>query len=259
MEYLQLHLTWTHTDMHTVSWLTMQLALQNLPHQDQQCIVLFIHDKLPLRTSKFHPHLGSTLCPLCKREKDHWHFLECNHKDWRKCFEQLRTDLNAVTEKYCLHPSVLTTFWLGLAIRNDTPYPQIEAELPPPLQPVFCQQTRLGWDQLYQGCLSIKWEKAIDALHPHLPSPSHQIMVTMLSKVWDYILSIWHLRNTHLHQDNDAMNLLDYQQAVRTMYEMQHQLPPVIRDAVFTRPLQEMLDQPPAILHKWLERSTLYI
>jgi len=116
MEYLQLHLTWTHTDMHTVSWLTMQLALQNLPHQDQQCIVLFIHDKLPLRTSKFHPHLGSTLCPLCKREKDHcWHFLECNHKDWHKCFEQLRTDLNAVTEKYCLHPSVLTTFWLGLA------------------------------------------------------------------------------------------------------------------------------------------------
>jgi len=84
-------------------------------------------------------------------------------------------------------------------------------------------------------------------------------MVTMLSTVWDYILSIWHLRNAHLHQDNDAMNLPDYQQAVQTMYETGHQLPPVIRDAVFTKPLQEMLDQPPIILRKWLERSTLYI
>jgi len=165
-----------------------------------------------------------------------------------------------VAEKHHLHPSVLITFWLGLlAIRNDTPYPQIEAELPPPLQPVYRQQTRLGWDQLYQGRLSITWEKAIDALHPHLPSSGRQIMVTLLRTVWDYILSIWHLRNMHLHQDHDAMNLPDYQQAVRTMYEMGDQLPPMIREAVFKQPLQEMLDQPPAILRKWLERSTLYI
>jgi len=186
--------------------------------------------------------------------------LECDHQEWRKRFEQLRTDLIAATEKHQLHPSVLTTFWLGLlAIRNDTQYPQIEAELPPPLQPVFRQQTRLGWDQLYHGHFSHKWEQAIDALHPHLPSSGRQIMVMMLRIVWEYILSIWRLRNTHLHQDNDNMNLPDYQQAVRTMYETGYQLPPMIREAVFTKPLQEMLNQPPTILGKWLERTTIYI
>jgi len=82
MEYLWIQLTWTHTDMRTVSWPILKLALQNLPRSDQQRIVLFIHDKLPLRASKFHPHLGSTLCPMCRREpEDHWHFLECDHTD----------------------------------------------------------------------------------------------------------------------------------------------------------------------------------
>jgi len=261
MEYLRLRYTWTYADTRSVSWPILQLALQNLPRQDQRRIVLFIHDKLPLRASKFHPHLGSTLCPSCRREpEDYWHFLECDHKDRRKRFEQLRTDLISVTEKHQLHPSVLTTFWLGLlTIRNDTTYPQIEAELPPPLQPVFRQQTRIGWDQLYYGRLSLKWEQAIDALHPHLPSSGCQIMVTMLRTIWDYILSIWRLRNTHHHQDNENLNLPDYQQAVRTMYETSNQLPPGIKEAVFTKPLQEMLDQPPTTLRIWLERSTIYI
>jgi len=81
----------------------------------------------------------------------------------------------------------------------------------------------------------------------------------MVCAVWKYLLATWHLRNHHLHQDNDAINYPDYQQAVRTMYEMGSQLPPSTKEAVFCRPLQEMLDQPPAILQKWLERSTLYI
>jgi len=124
-------------------------------------------------------------------------------------------ELNALSVKHRLHPSVLTTFWLGLlTIRNDTQYPQIKADLPLPLQSVFRVQTCLGWDQLYHGRISTNWEKAIDAPHPQLPLPSRQIMVQMIRTVWDHILSTWRLRNTHLYQDNDAMNCQDYQQAV---------------------------------------------
>jgi len=55
------------------------------------------------------------------------------------------------------------------------------------------------------------------------------------------------------------MNHPNYQQAVRTLHETSSQLPPSIREAVFRRPLQDMLDLPPAVLCKWLERSSLYI
>jgi len=84
-------------------------------------------------------------------------------------------------------------------------------------------------------------------------------MVQMIRTIWDYILSTWKLRNTHLHQDNETMNHPDDEQAVRTLYETSPQLPPAVHDAVFQRSLQDMLDQPPAVLCKWLERSTLYI
>jgi len=72
--------------------------------------------------------------------------------------------------KYSLHPSILTSFWLGLlALQTKTPYPQIEADLPLQLQPVYRMQTRLRWDKLYYGWVTTHWEQAIDALHPHLP------------------------------------------------------------------------------------------
>jgi len=192
-----------------VSWATLNLALQSFPCQDQCHIVLFIHDKLPLRASKFHPHLGSTLCPLCQCDtKTYWHFLECNNAEHWTLFMQLKMDLTALAVKHCLHPSVLTTLWLGLlAIRTNTPYPQIEAELPLALQPAFHSQTRLGWDQLYHGHVSSTWEKAIDALHPHLPLSGQHT-------VWEYILLTWCLCNHHLHKDNEAMNSPNYQQAV---------------------------------------------
>jgi len=46
MEYLRIRFTWTHADTWTVSWPMLHLALQTLPHHDQQCIMLFIHNKL---------------------------------------------------------------------------------------------------------------------------------------------------------------------------------------------------------------------
>jgi len=80
MEYLRIHFTWTHASTRMVSWPTLHMALKSLPCQDQCRIVLFIHDKLPLQASKFHPHPGSTLCPSCQcNHEDYWLFLECHH------------------------------------------------------------------------------------------------------------------------------------------------------------------------------------
>jgi len=202
-----------------------------------------------------------TWCPSCQHDsEEHWHYLECDHAEHKKLFTHLKTNLTTIAVKYSLHPSMLTTFWLGLtAIQTDTLYPQIKADLPLALQPVFRSQSCLGWDQLYHRHISTTWEKAIDILHLSLPLSGHQIMVQMVHTVWEYILTTWCLHNQHLHQNNEAINCPDYQQAVQTMYKMGSQLPPSTREAVFRQPLQEMLDQPLAILWKWLEGSTLYI
>jgi len=56
--------------------------------------------------------------------------------------------------------------WLGLnAICNNTPYPDILQDVPKPLQTPIAQQTHLGWDQLFQGCIAIKCHQNIAPKH----------------------------------------------------------------------------------------------
>ncbi len=162
--------------------------------------------------------------------------------------------------KYTLHPAILTTFWLGLlAIRHNTPYQAIQTDLPPILRSTVKAQARLGWEQLYHGRVSNLWEQAIDQLNHHLHISGCYIVIQMIKAVWTYVLALWTSRNQHLHQDAGCLSLPDYHQAVITMYETHQQLPPEVQEAVFHRPLEEMLDKPPAFLRSWIERSQRYI
>jgi len=260
-DYLQQRFTWNHADLTTIQWETLKTSLNSFPRNDQCRIVLFMHGKLALRTSKFHPHLGSNLCPSCQRHpEDARHFLECQHVERRRLFSSLKTKLTEITMKYSLHPAILTTFWLGLlAIRHNTPYQAIQLELPPILRSTVTAQARLGWEQLYQGRVSNLWEQAIDHLNQHLPISGRYIVTQMIKTVWTYVLALWTTRNQHLHQDAGRLSIPDYRQAVITMYETHQQLPPEVQEAVFHRPLEELLDKPPAFLRSWIERSQRYI
>jgi len=139
--------------------------------------------------------------------------------------------------------------WLGLlTIRNDSEYPEIHDDLPLVIRKAVHAQTRLGWDQLYQGRFSIHWAQAIDQLHPNL-APSGRLVTTQLIQiVWNYVLATWKLRNQHLHQDGGKLSEPDYRQAVQTMYEQRHQLPLAAQDAIFNRPIDQILEQSPAKL-----------
>jgi len=164
-------------------------------------------------------------------------------------FNKLKQQLGNVSRKHNLHPSILTTYWLGLlSIRHHTQYPEILHDLPPPLQKVYQYQTRLGWDQLYHGRLAIHWASAIDELHPELPITGQQITIQMTQVVWSYILATWMLHNRHLHQTAENLSTPNYQLAVTSFYERGQHLPPGMQAALFQRPLQEMLTLPPATL-----------
>ena len=201
------------------------------------------------------------MCPSCQREpEDFWHFLECQNLERRRLFSQLQQALAALTVKYSLHPAILTTFWLGmLSVRNDTPYPDVQADLPSVLRSTINAQNRLGWDQLFQGRVTHLWEQAIEQTNPHLKISGRSIVIQMIKTILQYILATWTLRNQHLHQDAGRLSQPNYQQAVRTLYELRQQLPIEVQDAVFQRPLDQMLDQSPVFLRSWIERSQRYI
>jgi len=138
---------WSTRDFDNIDWTTIQSALSSFQLEDQRRIILFIHEKLPLRTSKAHPHHGSQLCPSCQREpEDAKHFLECCSPERKTLFAELKSKITLYTQKIRLHPCIFTTLWLGLATtRTDTPYPDISDEVLPPLQSTIKTQERLGW------------------------------------------------------------------------------------------------------------------
>jgi len=149
-----------------------------------------------------HLHHGSPLCPSFQCEpEDAWHFLKCAHLERKALFQTLKNSLTHVTQKLQLHPCVLTAIWMGLAaIQNDIAYPDILNDTLQPLRQCIQCQTRLGWDQLYHGCLSIDWAKAIEIIHPNLQQSGAQVMVSMTQTIWSYILDFWKLQNQHLHK-----------------------------------------------------------
>jgi len=128
-----------------IQWTVLNIALWSLPCDDQWWITLFIHNKLLLHASKFHPHLGSPLCPSCQCQPEElWHFLECHHREQWHLFEQLKKQLIAITTKLSLHPSFLTMYWLSLlTVHNHTLYPNVTDDLPPILHLAVQHQLQL--------------------------------------------------------------------------------------------------------------------
>jgi len=260
-KYLCKKLKWMPSDAANVNWTALKYALNSFPRNDQCRLVLFINDKLPLRASKAHPHPGSQLCPSCKREKETTrHFMECSHADRRREFTALKQQMTQFATNHSIHPSLFTALWLGLlAVHNATDYPDITNELPPILQRAVHAQHRIGWEQLYQGRFSLHWAQAIDKLHPSLASSGRLVTTQLIQMIWNYILATWTLRNQHLHQDGGHTSLPDYRQAVQTMYEQRHQLPLAVQEAIFTCPIEQIMDQTPAKLRTWIIRTNAYM
>jgi len=260
-DYLQKKLNWTRKDVQAIHWRALGQAIHGLQPNDQRRIVLILNNKLPLRASKAHPHPGSKLCPSCQREEETpEHFFTCQHRERKTAFTQLKSNLTKIATQHQLHPSVFTSLWLGLtAIRMNSPYPDIIPELPLELRPAVQDQTRIGWEQLYKGRVAYQWAKAIDHLHPGLPLSGCTVLVIIIKTIWNYLLNLWQLRNQHLHNDAGRLSLPDYQQAVQTMFDQRHQLPPTAQEAVFNRPIEQILALPPAAIREWIIRSQKYI
>jgi len=166
-------------NMNNVHWTVLTSLLASFQQEDQQCLVLFLHNKLPLQAAPMHPHYGSTLHPLCQWEpEDKAHFLACTHPECTALFYTLHQTLSQLSQKLQLHPCILTALWLGMiTIWTNLPYPDVISEIIPPMQWPIQLQNSLGWNQLYCRCVSRNWAQAIDTVHPTLAKTGETIMI----------------------------------------------------------------------------------
>jgi len=159
-----------------------------------------------------------------------------------------------------IHPCIFTVIWLGLVMScMATPYLDVLLEvLPPVRQPIHLQQ-QLGWDQLYHGHVSHDWATAINSVHPMLHHTGKQVMILLQCIIWQYILDTWTLRNQHLHHTaNQMLNLLDFHQAARILYEQRDWLHPDAQAALYQQPLEQILELPAPCLEQWVVQGHKY-
>jgi len=78
------------------------------------------------------------------------------------------------------------------------PYPEILNNVLPNLHQPILLQTQLGWAQLFYREFSREWAKSINKIHPQLPIPGEQIILTMVKKIWAYFLEVWKIQTAHL-------------------------------------------------------------
>ncbi len=238
----------------------MNQSISQFTKEDQRRLILFINDKLPLRASKSHPHMGSPLCPSCQHERETpKHFLECRHRQRIESFAKLKHDLSDITQRFQLHPCIFTAIWLGLtSIHTNEPYPDILEDILHQLVQPIQLQTRLGWKHIFHGRLSTSWALAIDEIHPNLATTGEQIMTKMMIAIWKYNLDIWKVRNHHLHHMAADISIPNYHQAAQSLYEQRHQLPPTAQEALFRQPIDNVLNLPGPRLQSWVQRGHAY-
>jgi len=76
--------------------------------------------------------------------------------------------------------------------------------------------------------------------------------------IWTYILELWKVRNTHLHQNAAQLDLPNYRQAVINLYEQRHLISATAQDALYQQPLEVILEQPPPRLQTYAQRGLKY-
>jgi len=213
-----------------------------------------------LLTTNYHwhiestPTLGLSYVPLMSMRTQEL-FLEFHQCKRDKLFNKLKCQLSDITQWLQLHPCIFTAIWLGLLlIHRNSPYPNITKDILPQLiQPVQLQ-TRLGWEKIFHGHLSIMWASAIDTFHPNLAIMGEQV----ITAIWLYILAIWKLHNHHLHHMAESLNLPNYHQAAISLYERYHQIPPAAQEALFSQPIDTILELPGPQLQQWVKQGYQY-
>jgi len=83
-------------------------------------------------------------------------------------------------------------------------------------------------------------------------------MTQLLCTIWTYILDVWKVWNTHLHQNADQLDLPNYRQAIINLYDQRHLIPATAQDALYRQPLEAILEQPPSRLQTYAQRGLKY-
>ncbi len=71
------------------------------------------------------------------------------------------------------------------------------------IQTALYQQEALGWKQLLYGRITQAWQRLLTTQAPQMNST--HFLSKIIRQGWTVLITIWQIRNTHLHPPNDQL------------------------------------------------------
>jgi len=125
------------------------------------------------------------------------------------------------------------------------------------LAELHLRQSRLGWEQLYYGRISVTWAHYIDET-----SQGHTngtiFYSRIIRRIWQYTMEAWTSRNHDLHQRNPDLDQPALAAQVNNLIHIANQ-DPTLQHMTRSDTPENILNRPIAQVQQWIETVTLHI
>jgi hypothetical protein len=263
-EYYKERYGWSHRVFNKINWKAQQAALIKFSMQDQQRILKFVHKWLPTgRNLQREQKSQSSNCPLCRHSiEDNLHMFNCPHPEQIK----LQHELLLFIAKQQLDkgmPDLVQILEWSLASCSDQVDWKIDLQhYPESLQEAIQEQNEIGWQHIFYGRMSTKfelaqeqhyrWLKALESTHN-----GRQWARLLIQQIWRTMLAMWNNRNKAKHNNNDSdnhntarANLIN---RARICYDNAHWLSATDRNLLFNKPLEDRIQSEMQNLQAWVD------
>ncbi len=140
--------------------------------------------------------------------------------------------------------------------RTDTPIPEATEHFPN-LTELHHRQSRIGWEQLLYGRISVSWAHYLDATsNGHINGTIFYSRI--IRRIWKYIIDSWTSRNEDLHQRHPDLDRPALQAQVQNLLHIASQ-DPALQAMTNATTEANILNRSTAQLHQWIETASLHI
>jgi ribonuclease HI len=263
-EYYKERYGWSHQLFDKINWKAQQAALIKFSTQDQQRILKFVHKWLPTgRNLQREQQSQSPNCPLCRHAlEDNLHIFNCPHPEQMKLQHELLLFLAKQRHDKGMPDLIQILEWSLAGCSGQDEWTIDTQYYPESLHEAIQEQNEIGWQHLFYGRMSAKFEQAQEQHYRWLQAPEmthngKRWARLLIQQIWKTTMALWKNRNMAKHDNDDTTNSntarANLIARARICYENVHWLSASDQNLLFNRSLEDRIQSETQNLQAWVE------
>ena len=201
----------------------------------------------------------SDACPRCSASEDARHVWQCPAEEAAMVRTAGLDKLAQWMTKEQTDPEIHRVLLVRLSqLLNHLPLTPIATHMED-LQAAIDSQDAIGWDNFFEGCIALEWERVQAAYYAWCRSKKsgRRWTTALITKLWDIAWDLWEQRIGIFHGQANAETLhgmIEVDNSICTQYHCGPGLLSQRDHHLFNRPLSDILDESITYRQRWLLR-----